>query len=227
MCLAHEGEPYGYLSDKTGPLTIKYMASRCIISASSFLKSVAELVSHGCIMQLECGSLFIARMVEDERVRLLRAAGGIKGGNPNLKEEVNHKVNLTSNLKPAREGYPPSDVRARASYPESESESNTDSKPTATTALPMLSQSEYPLTLAELQRKDPAADPMFVLRLVQESTQKLLSNPKFPQEKVGRATTDMIISKACKESFSTGPPGHGLGLLLSRVPYILTNWGMR
>jgi hypothetical protein len=55
----------------------------------------------------EDGLLYIQRMIDDERVRLSRAAGGIKGGNPQL---VNREVNLSSNL----EGYPNSRTRTRA-----------------------------------------------------------------------------------------------------------------
>ncbi len=44
MCLAHEGIPYGYLTDKIGPLTDDYMASRCVVPLAIFRKAVSELV---------------------------------------------------------------------------------------------------------------------------------------------------------------------------------------
>ena len=51
MALAHEGVPYGYLADKVGPLTVQYMASRCVVSSSHFLKAIAELVLHSRLEQ--------------------------------------------------------------------------------------------------------------------------------------------------------------------------------
>ena len=99
MCLAHEGEPYGHLADKTGALTTKYMASRCVVTTGQFLRAVSELKQYGRVSQRDDGVLFIARMVEDERIRLARAVGGGKGGNPAL---VNHELNGKVN----HEGYP-------------------------------------------------------------------------------------------------------------------------
>lgn len=117
MCLAHEGKPYGFLSDNVGALTVKYMASRCMVTTGQFLKSVAELVNHHRLIKPEDGPMYIERMVNDERVRLSRAAGGVKGGNPSL---VTSKVNLTSNLIPPPQGSPHSRARMRA---DSDSES--------------------------------------------------------------------------------------------------------
>ncbi len=92
--------------------------------------------------------------------------------------------------------------------------------------MPPISQSEYPLTIAEIRRHDPAVDDIFVLKLVQTATQACLSNPRFPQEKVAKATTDKVIAAACKESYASGPQQHRTGLLLSRVPPILITWGV-
>ena len=93
--------------------------------------------------------------------------------------------------------------------------------------MPPISQSEYPLTIAEIRRHDPAVDDLFVLRLVQESTQALLSSTRFPQDRIEAATTDKVFAAVCAESYKTGPKTHGTGLLLKRVPGILMTWGVQ
>lgn len=100
MCLAHEGVPYGHLSDKAGPLDDRYMAARCFVTVAQFNKAIEDLLKFERIARSESGLLSIPRMVEDERVRLARAEGGSKGGNPNLlNQEVGGKVNLPDNHK--------------------------------------------------------------------------------------------------------------------------------
>lgn len=214
MCLANEGQPHGYLADKVGQLTPQFMASRCVISASQFARAVAELIEHGRLSRSENGTLFIQRMVEDEALRVKMAEGGRKGGNPNLvKQKVALEVNLNANLTDKH-------ARARA---DSDSDSCVDSKKGGlgeNGAPPLPSQSEYPLTIAEIRKHDPAVDDLFVLRLVQETIQYCLSHPKFPDEKIG-LLTDAVFSRAVSESYTTGPPSHGTGLLLKRVPPIM------
>ena len=98
MCLAHEGEPYGHLSDKIGPLSDEFMASRCVVSVAAFRKYLCELVRHERIVY--DGTVYlIARMVRDESIRLSRAAGGIKS------------INSPNTFKPkvSEEGYPYTD----------------------------------------------------------------------------------------------------------------------
>jgi uncharacterized protein YdaU (DUF1376 family) len=92
-------------------------------------------------------------------------------------------------------------------------------------SMPLPSQSEYPLTIAEIRKHDAAVDDIFVLRLVQESIQYCLSSPKFPQEQLPEIT-DKVMAAVCRESYATGPPGHRTGLLLKRVPNILVSWSL-
>lgn len=100
MALAHEGTPYGYLADKIGPLSTSFLASRCVISAAKFNSAVVELLTAERVNRGEGQVLFIRRMVEDEELRIRRAAGGGKGGNPNLAtKEVNLPPNLDHNLE--------------------------------------------------------------------------------------------------------------------------------
>lgn len=129
MCLAHEGEIYGFLTDKVGALPIKYLASRCTITAGQFLKCLAELKANRRIEEDENSVLFIRRMVEDEALRLRRAAGGSKGGNPVLSVgKVGVKVNLTPNLNPEVEVGCDSRARMRADSGSGSSEVEDPSK---------------------------------------------------------------------------------------------------
>lgn len=90
MCLAHEGTPYGYLADKIGPLTEKYMAGRCSITLGAFKSAVRELLTTERLKQDESGALYVPRMVRDEEIRLARATGGYQSpGNPKLTTAYN------------------------------------------------------------------------------------------------------------------------------------------
>lgn len=109
MCLAHEGKPYGFLTDDIGPLTDDYIASRCFMKTTMFRRLLTELKLHKRVSVTKDGILCIERMVSDEKIRMARAAGGSKGGNPKLKSKVNHKVEPTVEQKHAQEGLPPSD----------------------------------------------------------------------------------------------------------------------
>jgi hypothetical protein len=86
---------------------------------------------------------------------------------------------------------------------------------------PPLSQSEWPLTAAEIRKHDPAVDDYFVLRLVQETVQFCISHGDDEQ------IDDDDMAAAVKESYDkhTGRNRHGPGLLLKRVPQIMLNWG--
>tara|TARA_R110000868_G_scaffold32494_2_gene118149 strand:+ start:739 stop:1434 length:696 start_codon:yes stop_codon:yes gene_type:complete len=85
MCLAHEGQPYGYLSDGVGALQEFFMASRCVVSVKAFRAYLAELLkAHRVVINDETGLMCIPRMVRDEEIRVSRAAGGVKSiGHPN------------------------------------------------------------------------------------------------------------------------------------------------
>jgi hypothetical protein len=95
MCLAHEGKPYGYLSDDIGTLAEQFMAARCVVTVKVFRAALVELLSYKRIEMNELGCMFIPRMVRDEEIRLKRAAGGEKSiGHPNTHPPI------------AKEGYP-------------------------------------------------------------------------------------------------------------------------
>ncbi len=88
MCLAHEGTPYGHLSDQVGALLDSYLASKCRISVKRFLKAIDELKEFKRIYATADGILYVPRMVRDEEIRLRRANGGkLSSGNPKLAVE--------------------------------------------------------------------------------------------------------------------------------------------
>lgn len=96
---------------------------------------------------------------------------------------------------------------------------------TTSTARPIDGNAEYPLVLAEIRKHDAAVDDFFARNLVQTVLQFALSNPKFPQAELD-ALTDVNIARCVKESYRTGPPNHGTGLLLKRVPSIALTWSL-
>lgn len=82
MCLAHEGTPYGYLTDNVGPLSNTYMASRCMVTMRVFLRAIEELMLNNRISK--DSPICIPRMVADEDLRMRRASGGSESiGHPN------------------------------------------------------------------------------------------------------------------------------------------------
>lgn len=96
MCLAHEGDQYGFLCDSVGPLNEAYMASRCLVSLRLMRRSITALLKANRLAIDEDECLYVPRMVRDEEIRQKRGAGGVMGGNPGLK--VGPKVNLPPNL---------------------------------------------------------------------------------------------------------------------------------
>ncbi len=90
MCLAHEGTPYGHLSDQVGALLDSYLASKCRISVKRFLKAIDELKEFKRISATADGILYVPRMVRDEALRVVRAEGGWKSrGNKDTGENYN------------------------------------------------------------------------------------------------------------------------------------------
>ena len=91
ICFMHEGNPYGHL--KVGnkvilPTNLAGMVGATLKDVEGWLN---ELGQSGVFDSLPDGTIFSKRMVRDENLREIRAAGGKLGGNPALK--VNHKDN--------------------------------------------------------------------------------------------------------------------------------------
>lgn len=97
MCIAHECDPYGYLSVNGKPMQPAQLARLVGLSAKECLALLEELGGAGVYSKSEDGAFFSRRMVKDERLRSIRAEAGRLGGNPNLLgDKVKQKDNQTS-----------------------------------------------------------------------------------------------------------------------------------
>src|ERR1044071_3799676 len=78
MALAHDGTSYAFLEDKMPTPSREFMAARCFVPGKKYAGALAELVNAGRVHESEIdpGRFYIRRMVDDEKIRLLRAAGG-------------------------------------------------------------------------------------------------------------------------------------------------------
>lgn len=84
LCYMHEGYPYGHLKVNCKVILSPTLA-RMVGCAEPVLEGyLAELRSAGVVQVDRDGCYYSKRMVRDEIVREARAAGGSRGGNPNL-----------------------------------------------------------------------------------------------------------------------------------------------
>jgi hypothetical protein len=106
ICFMHQGSDYGHLKVNHKvilPPNLARMVGATLPEVEGWL---AELESAGVFSKDESGCIYSRRMIKDEKLREIRANGGILGGNPALKQpqkvnpKVGGKVNLTPNLKP-------------------------------------------------------------------------------------------------------------------------------
>ncbi|WP_156374697.1 hypothetical protein [Pseudorhodoferax sp. Leaf274] len=79
MCVAHECEPYGHLVLNNKPMTMQQMAGQIGVPGVQVKKLLEELLESGVARQTPEGVIYSKRMVEDERVRNVRAEGGKAG----------------------------------------------------------------------------------------------------------------------------------------------------
>ena len=97
ICFMHEGKPYGHLKvgDKVIlPSNLSRMVGETLDVVEGWLD---ELSQAGVYEINEEGAIYSKRMIRDENLRQIRAAGGSKGGNPMLKDKG--KVNLEDKQK--------------------------------------------------------------------------------------------------------------------------------
>jgi hypothetical protein len=85
MCLAHDCEPYGHLTDMGKPMTPEALAKLVGESVSSVKRWLEELRSREVFSVTEEGVIYSRRMVRDEAVREARAAGGQQGAEHGVK----------------------------------------------------------------------------------------------------------------------------------------------
>jgi uncharacterized phage protein (TIGR02220 family) len=95
ICYMHQGTPYGHLKVNDKVILPVNLAGMVGMQQEVVLDLLAELRDAGVFSETPEGVIYSRRMVKDESLRQIRAAGGIKGGNPALKD--NHKVNLAPN----------------------------------------------------------------------------------------------------------------------------------
>jgi len=98
ICFMHEGSPYGHL--KVGDKVIlAFNLSRMVGETLDIVEGwLEELSTAGVYETTDEGVIYSKRMIRDENLRQIRAAGGSKGGNPALMDKG--KVNLKDKQKP-------------------------------------------------------------------------------------------------------------------------------
>lgn len=79
MCIMHECEPYGELRVNGKPMTIAQLARLVGMTLPECKRAMEELEAAGVPSQTEDGAIYSRRMVKDEQLRAVRAAGGNDG----------------------------------------------------------------------------------------------------------------------------------------------------
>ena len=97
ICFMHEGKPYGHLKVGDKVILPSNLARMVGDNADVVADWLLELSQAGVYDTTEDGVIFSKRMVRDENLRQIRAAGGSKGGNPALMDKG--KVNLEDKQK--------------------------------------------------------------------------------------------------------------------------------
>jgi hypothetical protein len=113
LCYMHDGEPYGHLKVKGKVIDEDNLARMAGVNLVEARRLVRELEKAGVFDRGPGGVIINRRMVRDETVRAKRAAGGSKGGNPQLlKEKREHgKVNPEGATPSQPPSQPPSDSK--------------------------------------------------------------------------------------------------------------------
>ncbi len=99
ICYMHEGNPYGYLKVKDKVILPANLARMCGLTTSEVEGWLIELQSSGVCESDEDGAIYSRRMIRDENLRLVRAAGGKLGGNPKLKVNLEDNVEVGNEVK--------------------------------------------------------------------------------------------------------------------------------
>lgn len=85
MCVMHDCDPYGVLAVNGRPMSTAQLARLVGEQEKAVVRMLAELEDAGVCSRDEEGRLFSRRMVKDERVREVRAAGGQAGADHGYK----------------------------------------------------------------------------------------------------------------------------------------------
>ncbi len=97
ICFMHEGTPYGHLKVGDKVILPSNLARMVGDSAEVVADWLLELSQAGVYETTDDGVIYSKRMIRDENLRQIRAAGGSKGGNPALMDKG--KVNLEDKQK--------------------------------------------------------------------------------------------------------------------------------
>lgn len=84
LCIQHESETYGHLMVGGEPVSETQLARLVGESPRKVRRLLGELARHNVFSRNENGVIFSRRMIHDEHIRTVRAAGGKLGGNPAL-----------------------------------------------------------------------------------------------------------------------------------------------
>jgi hypothetical protein len=102
ICLMHDGTPYGHLR-VGGKVILTANLARIVGATLHDVEGwLQELRDAQVYSKDNHGAIYSRRMIRDEEIRIKRAAGGVKGGNPMLLDAAKHgpqKVNLHANLE--------------------------------------------------------------------------------------------------------------------------------
>jgi hypothetical protein len=79
-------------------------------------------------------------------------------------------------------------------------------------------ENDFPLTVAAVRKRDPGVNGDFCSKLISACQQRV------EREGISEPVPDRVIAKAIEKSFQAKSKNHGTGLLLQRVPEILTTW---
>lgn len=133
ICLMHEGKPYGHLKVGDKVILPANLASITGATLANVEEWLSELMETGVCSTDEHGCIFSRRMIRDEELRQIRAAGGSKGGNPALLGNKSGDARLTSEDK---QNTTPSSASSSSSSSASSKSKNKTSMPDNFTASP-------------------------------------------------------------------------------------------
>lgn len=89
MCIAHECEPYGHLTINSKAMTPAQLGRQVGLPSRECETLLAELLDAGVARKTDEGVIYSKRMVNDERLRNVRAEGG-KGGSSHGSKGAEH-----------------------------------------------------------------------------------------------------------------------------------------
>lgn len=88
LCLMHQGQPYGHLTVGQKRIELPVLARMVGATDKAVKKSLAELEDAGVFTRTSAGIIYSRRMVRDEEIRQVRAAGGVKSlDHPNVPKQ--------------------------------------------------------------------------------------------------------------------------------------------